>query len=67
MVYLKGYAMLKFLFRRKPTEDRMESAVAHTHQREQQTVIRGRASKIIADQRAKSLNAPSLWPPNHSK
>lgn len=47
--------MFKFLFNRKVNVDRLDRAVAHSHQREQQTVIRSRAGKIIADQRTKSL------------
>ncbi|MGB7432421.1 MAG: hypothetical protein WA921_08145 [Ahrensia sp.] len=51
--------MLKFLFQRKLKEGRLDRAVLHSHNRDQQVVIRGRAGKIIADQRAKSLQGNS--------
>lgn len=47
--------MFKFLFQRHVKEERLDRAISHSHQHQQQTVIRGRAGKIIADQRAKSL------------
>lgn len=51
--------MFKSLFARKFKEDRLDRAVSHSHDQEQQKLIRGRAGKIIADQRAKALQAQS--------
>lgn len=51
--------MFKSLFPRKLKEERLDRAVSHSHHQEQQKVIRGRAGKIIADQRAKALQAHS--------